>query len=135
MRALGCGAALAALRRLASEPFAVDAGLPVGRSCARRSRPGCSRAHGIPLDRALEVLPAVVLDDAGAEVLGHGRPVAVAIAADAALVGAGERSVVIRDAAGRALALGELRPGDGAGRALAAPQVVFPWAVREGRAA
>lgn len=131
---LGCGAALAALRRTRSEPFGLEQACPWPELCAGEPADLLAR-HGIALDRALEVLPAVALDEAGAEALGHGRPVAVAIATDAAGLGAGERSVVFRDAAGRALALGELRPGDGAGRALAAPHVVFPWAVRQGRAA
>lgn len=125
---LGCGAALASLRRLRSEPFGIeqacswpelDAG---GAALLERS--------GIGLDRALEVLPAIALDAAGAEALGHGRPVAVAPAG--ARIGAGARSVVLRDGAGRALALGELRPGAREDEALAVPNVVFPWAVREG---
>lgn len=129
---LGCGAALAGLRRTRSEPFAVE------QACAWAdlvpSEPAELLArHGIPLDRALDVLPAVVLDEPGVEALGHGRPAAVA--PDGAPVGAGERSVVLRDAAGRALALGELRPGEREGEVVAAPQVVFPWAVREGRPA
>ena len=47
-------------------------------------------------------------------------------------LGAGPRSVVFRDAAGRALALGEASAAGAAG-ACARPHVVFPWAVREGR--
>lgn len=129
---LGCGAALAGLRRTRSEPFGVE------QACAWSdlvaSEPGALlERHGIALDRALEVLPAIALDEAGADALGHGRPVAVA--PGGAPVGAGERSVVLRDLAGRALALGELRQGAREGEALAAPQVVFPWAVREGKPA
>jgi hypothetical protein len=46
--------------------------------------------------------------------------------------GAGPRSIVFRDAAGRALALGELvRSGPDT---LACPHVVFPWAVGSGAA-
>ena len=124
---LGCGGALAALRRLRSEPFDVrdaiawDALVPAGRD-------GAIASHGIPLDRALDVLPAVVLDAPGAESLGHGRPVAV----DPAPATDG-RGVVLRDGAGRALALADVR--ESAGGAWAHPRVVFPWAVREGRAA
>lgn len=128
--ALGCGAALADLRRLASEPFAVT------RACAwevldEARRAETLAAHGIPLDRALETLPAVVLDAAGVDALGHGQPSAVAHAPQGA---SGARSVVLRDAEGLALALGEVRQAAGGG-AFAHPQVVFPWAVREGRAA
>jgi hypothetical protein len=50
-------------------------------------------------------------------------------------VDTGARSIVIRAADGRALALGGLRRTADAGAALCAcPHVVFPWAVREGRA-
>jgi hypothetical protein len=87
----------------------------------------------LPLDEALGVLPAVTLEPAGAEAIGRGQPAAVD--AGGAPIGAGPRTVVFRDPQGRALALGELRAGDLPGRALACPQVVFPWAVREGRAA
>ncbi|MEQ1834061.1 MAG: hypothetical protein ABL977_13480, partial [Candidatus Eisenbacteria bacterium] len=75
------------------------------------------------------------LDDAGLEAVGRGQ--AAAAAADAAgdptLVGAGPRSVVLRSPAGRALALGELALERGLVRAR--PNVVFPWAVREGKVA
>jgi len=128
--ALGCGAALANLRRLASEPFTVE------RGCAWEALDEslCAEtiaSHGILLDRALDTLPAVVLDATGVDALGHGQPAAV----DRAPGGAsGPRSVVLRDGDGRALALGEVREAPGGG-AFAHPQVVFPWAVREGRAA
>jgi len=50
-------------------------------------------------------------------------------------VGAGPRSIVIRAADGSPLALGELRRAAEEGTPLlACPNVVFPWAVREGRA-
>lgn len=128
--ALGCGAALAALRRTRSEPFTVDAACPWAALAAPEPAAVLDR-HGIALDRALDVLPAVVLDADGVVALGHGR--AVPVAPGDAPVGAGARSVVLRDAAGRALALGELEPA--AGAALARPHVVFPWAVRGGGAA
>ena len=129
-RALGCGAALAELRRLRSEPFGVE------RACGWEKLSPADAADvierwGVPLDRALAVLPAVVLDAAGAGAIGRGQGPRVQHVA--APVGAGPRSVVFRDASGRALALGELRSeGDGV---RARPAVVFPWAVREGGAA
>lgn len=129
---LGCGAALAALRRLRSEPFGIEQACAWGDFDAPDPAALLAR-HGIGLDRALDVLPAVVLDEPGAAALGRGR--AVAVAPGRAPVGAGERSIVIRDGAGRALALGELKPGPREGEALAAPNVVFPWSVREGRVA
>ena len=51
-----------------------------------------------------------------------------------AWVGAGPRSVVVRDPNGAAIALGELRPGRTPEFARLRPNVVFPWAVRQGRA-
>ena len=130
--ALGCGGALAGLRRTASLPF------DVARACGLQALVELApqdviAAHAVPLDEALGVLPGVTLDHAGVEAIGRGQ--FAAVDAGAAPVGAGPRSVVLRDGAGRALALGELRAGEMPGRALACPQVVFPWAVREGRAA
>jgi tRNA pseudouridine55 synthase len=128
-RALGCGAALTGLRRLRSEPFTLASACPWE---ALLTVPAAEllAGWGVPLDRALETLPAVVLDAAGAEALGHGQGPHVASAS--APAGAGPRSVVFRNSSGRALALGELRAeGDGL---RARPSVVFPWAVREGRA-
>ncbi len=128
--ALGCGAALANLRRLASEPFTVAQACAWGALDESR-RAETIAAHGIVLDRALGTLPAVVLDAAGVDALGHGRPVA---ADRVPACAGGPRSVVLRDGGGRALALGEVREAPGGG-AFAHPQVVFPWAVREGRPA
>lgn len=125
--ALGCGAALASLRRLRSEPFDVEHACTLADLDA--AAPEVLARHGVPLDRALEALPAVTLDGAGAEALGFGRPCAVPPGAGP--LAAGPRSVVLRDGAGRALALGELRLAADGG-ALAHPAVVFPWAVREG---
>jgi tRNA pseudouridine55 synthase len=127
--ALGCGAALAALRRTGSDPFTLAQACPWEELDGRDGAAPLER-HGIVLDRALDVLPAVTLDGAGEEAIGHGRPAAVPPAG--APVGAGERSVVFRTADGRALALGELLPGATAGEAFARPHVVFPWAVRGG---
>ncbi|NOT34221.1 MAG: hypothetical protein HOP12_08645, partial [Candidatus Eisenbacteria bacterium] len=86
---------------------------------------------GVPLDQALVVLPAVTLDAAGVAAIGvGGRP---AVDPGEAPLAAGPRSVVFRDSAGRALALGELTCDPAAsGSVTAHPQVVFPWAVRVG---
>lgn len=130
--ALGCGAALTALRRTGSEPFTVDAACPwsvLWEEPAER----VLAAHGIPLDRALETLPSVTLDDSGATALGHGQRVLVGEGKSP--IGAGARSVVLRNRAGRALALGELVRNAADDRVQACPNVVFPWAVREGRPA
>lgn len=125
---LGSGAVLAALRRVRSEPFSLE------QACAwpelePRTAGELLARRGIPLDRALEVLPALVLAPAQAEALGRGQ--SPRVEPGPAPLGGGPRSVVFRDADGHALALGELaREGDGVH---ARPVVVFPWAVREGR--
>ncbi len=126
-RALGCGAALAALRRVASAPFAVDGACGWDDLAAERRDATLAR-FGIPIDRALDVLPGLTLDAMGAEAIGHGRGVAVAPSAEPGA------TLVLRDAAGRALALADVRAGAN-GAPQAQPRVVFPWAVREGRAA
>ena len=129
--ALGCGAALASLRRLRSEPFGLE------RAVTLADLDACSREEvleraGVPLDQALEVLPAVLLDPGAAASVGAGgRP---AVTPGDAPIGAGPRSIVFRDGAGMALALGELC-ADAADphRVLACPRVVFPWTVGSGR--
>jgi tRNA pseudouridine55 synthase len=127
---LGCGAALAALRRLRSEPFTLlEATTLAGLEAAEPAQ--LLEAHGVQLDRALAVLPALRLDVAAVEAIGHGQGPRVE-PGDLPLA-AGPRSVVFRDPGGHALALGELRrEGDGV---RARPSVVFPWAVREGKTA
>jgi len=142
--ALGSGAALAGLRRLRSEPFGIETALPLRALDTMPAEEAIARA-GIPLDCALEVLPAVTLDDAEVARVGYGGKVgldrarAEAMGLGAALA-AGARSVVLRAATvpegspGHALALGEVVPDparpDGV---LVCPHVVFPWAVRQGR--
>jgi tRNA pseudouridine55 synthase len=129
--ALGCGAALAALRRLRSEPFGLERAVTLPELDRRPPAEVLQRA-GTPLSEALAVLPALVLDEDAAAALGMGgRP---AVDPGTAPLGAGPRSVVLRDRRGEPLALGELRPDERhAGRVLACPRVVFPWAVRSGR--
>ncbi|MBI3538979.1 MAG: tRNA pseudouridine(55) synthase TruB [Candidatus Eisenbacteria bacterium] len=129
--ALGTGAALASLRRTRSEPFGLEQALPLAE--LERLAPAESLARaGTPLDRALAILPAIALDAAAAEAIGRGGRPSLADPADAP-VGAGPRSVVLRDPTGRALALCELRAHPAGTGVIACPHVVFPWAVREGR--
>lgn len=127
---LGCGAALAALRRTRSEPFALE------QACAWEELEGAAPPEllaraGIPLDRALETLPAVTLLPGAAASLGLGQ--SPLVEPGPAPVGAGPRSVVFRNPLGRALALGALESGRDGVRAR--PTVVFPWAVVTGRPA
>src|SRR5262249_51091066 len=55
--ALGCGAALSALRRLRSEPFGIERSLTPDQLADLTREEALARA-GTPLDRALDVLPA-----------------------------------------------------------------------------
>jgi len=127
---LGCGATLAALRRTRSEPFTLL------QSCRLEALDTADPAtllaqQGVPLDSALEVLPALRLEAAAATAIGQGQ--APRVEPGTAPLGAGPRSVVFRDASGHALALGELRrEADGV---RARPSVVFPWAVVVGKGA
>jgi len=126
---LGCGAALAELRRLRSEPFHVAGACSVAELDERGA--AVLERHGVPLDRALDVLPAVTLDEAAAEAIGRGQQPLVTVTAALPVEG-DPRGTVFRDATGRALALGSLGVIDGV-RLRARPAVVFPWAVRAGR--
>jgi tRNA pseudouridine55 synthase len=133
---LGCGAALQALRRLRSEPFGLEHAI-APRDLDLRSPEEVLATAGIPLDEALCVLPALTLDDAAIERVGHGQRPSLeqhqAVAAGVPL-GAGPRSVVARDPNGRSLALGEVVADPASpGRTIFCPRVVFPWAVRQGR--
>ena len=69
--ALGCGAHLAALRRVGSGPFGVEEAL----SCDRKSGHGAEafRAKALPPERALSFLPRVRLRDDESARLRHGR--------------------------------------------------------------
>ncbi|TMQ68545.1 MAG: tRNA pseudouridine(55) synthase TruB [Candidatus Eisenbacteria bacterium] len=132
-QALGTGAALESLRRLRSEPFGLDHAVRLGDLDELPPHEVLAKA-GRPLDESLAVLPAVTLEPAAALRIGAGgRP---AVTRGDAPLGGGPRSVVLRDGAGHALALGELHahPEDPA-LAIACPRVVFPWAVRTGRGA
>ncbi len=130
-QSLGCGAALQALRRLRCEPFGLDRAVRL-RDIETEPASVVFERAGIALDEALLVLPAVTLDAEALGAIGFGgRPT---VDAPEVPLGTGPRSLVFRDAAGRAAALGELRPAlESPGRVLACPDVVFPWAVRQGR--
>jgi len=131
---LGCGAALAALRRLASEPFTVAGAVPLHRLTAESPEAVWAEA-GWTLERALAHMPQLTLEPLECLEVGFGRQPAIAAARAAALpIEAGERSLVLVDAAGAVLGLGELtRAPDGALRLC--PHVILPWAVRDGRLA
>lgn len=122
---LGCGAALAALRRLASAPF--DLSRSVTSLELRELDPGqIWDKAGIPLDRALAHFPRRILAPAEIERVGHGNPVA-RTAADGA-----EGPMVLVDGAGTPLGIAAWRDAD-AETGWLQPSLVFPWAVREGK--
>jgi tRNA pseudouridine55 synthase len=130
--AVGVGAALTGLRRTRSEPFGLDRAVSL-EELDRLTPAEVIEKGGTALDDALRVLPSVVLDESAAIEAGMGGHPLVP-RGDAPLAG-GARSVVLRDQAGQALALGELTAADRSDHAIACPHVVFPWAVRTGRRA
>jgi tRNA pseudouridine55 synthase len=129
-RRLGCGGALESLRRLRSEPFGLDRALPLS-ALDTLAHDEVWAGCGLSLEEALAHLPHVDLDAAAVAGIGHGSAVPLPDAGGLPVAG-GERSVVLRDAEGRVLALGEVS-ADGGGGAVVRPHVVFPWAVRRGR--
>jgi tRNA pseudouridine55 synthase len=131
-RRLGAGGALAALRRTRSEPFSIERALPM--RGLEALEPGEAWARGgIPLEEALAGLPRVRLDAAQAETVGHGgRPLISAGGEAPAPLGAGARSVALVGPAGEILGLGGLEAAS-PDTVRVCPNVVFPWAVREGR--
>jgi tRNA pseudouridine55 synthase len=127
--ALGCGAALATLRRTWIGPWSVEGAASMDELAAEPAERILARA-GIPLDDALSSLPAVTVDAEAAAMIGTGRrPV---VARGQAPLATGARSVAIRGADGHVLALGELQEHADPRLAIACPRVVFPWAVRTG---
>jgi len=131
---LSTGAALRALRRTRSEPFGLSRAVTLRDLDELPADEVWARA-GIPLEEALGVLPQLGLDPAQAAAVGYGgRPVLGPDAAAGLPVGAGPRSVVLRGPDGAALGLGGLEPDPvDPGSVRVCPNVVFPWAVREGR--
>lgn len=130
---LGCGAALASLRRIRSEPFGLERA--VSWSALERGDPRALwEAGGIPLEEALSPLPFVSLTGEETAAIGHGQAPRIE-AARLTARRAGAVRIVLRDPQGHALGLGEIAPIEAATAAVVTlqPRVVFPWAVREGR--
>jgi tRNA pseudouridine55 synthase len=107
--ALGCGAYLGSLVRLASGPFRLDAALPLDELRAILGRDELSR-HVLPPDAGLEALPAITLAPAECALLVRGQSVR-------APAGVGSTSLPVRviDESGRLVAMarcagGVLRP-------------------------
>ncbi len=132
---LGTGAALAALRRLRSEPFGIERAATWD-DLDRLETAELWERSGLDLEVALETLPAIVLDREGADLVGFGgRPVVASAEAPPPHVpiSGGPRSVVLRGPDGRALALGELLLDSGLDRLVACPHLVLPWAVKSSK--
>jgi tRNA pseudouridine55 synthase len=103
---LGCGAALASLRRTWVGKHAVDGAQPLD---AFQS-PDDVRAHLVPMDEALQ-LPEVVVTDSGHAILGCGGMLARAnLRADCPV---SEGWVQVKNEQGRLLALGVAVPSAG----------------------
>lgn len=125
--ALGCGAALAGLRRLRSEPFTLERSVTL-EELGRLTPDQVWEKGGIALSLALRHCPQLRLDDSECALLAHGgRPQRPLDEALAGLIGLGARSLVLCGPDGEPLALGEVR-ASAPGTALICPQTVFPWA-------
>jgi len=129
---LGSGAVLAALRRTRSEPFGLERSVTLGRIVSEPPEAWWPDA-GDSLEQAARHLPGLCLTRDEADAVAFGRRPEVTRERAAGLpIAAGPRSLVLRDAAGLVLGLGELEEGDGPGLRLC-PRVLMPWAVRVGR--
>jgi len=133
-RRLGCGGAVASLRRLRSEPFDLYRAVTLDELRALDAA-AIWRRGGIPLREALAHLPNVVLSEDELKRIGHGNPVRrEALERDG--VASPRSEVVLLDADDRPQALAEWSaPATGTGVdaevAWLQPRVVFPWAVIE----
>ena len=138
---LGTGAALAALRRLRSEPFGLERAIGMSDLDCLSPDDVWARA-GLGMEEALSGWPSLRLDSRGVAAIGHGAPAVIAEQGapasacgdgSALPIAKGPRSVVFLGPDGEVLALGELERGPEPGAWLARPHVVFPWALRSGR--
>src|SRR5262249_58555618 len=118
---LGCGAALAALRRTRSEPFAIERACPWPEFQARTPAELLAR-FGVALDDALAILPAVTLSESAVAAIGQGqRP---RVEPGGAPLEAGPRSGVFPRRSRPPPALGG--PGPARARAPAPPPGLLP---------
>jgi tRNA pseudouridine55 synthase len=112
--ALGCGAAVASLRRTGIGPMCVDDALQV--PPARAGRLELARRHLIPLDAMPLALPTLTLETASDVARFAGGAATTLLSAGSAPVGL----VAVRDAGGRLLGVGASAEGT------LKPQVVIP---------
>jgi len=125
-RALGCGATVADLRRLASAPWTVERAVTAD-DLARLPAEVLWAKAGVPLGEALERFPSLVLDEAERQRLADGR-----VIERAAEPFAGADPTVLRDENHVPLAVAARGAGPD-GREHYQPRIVFPWAVRGSR--
>ncbi len=119
--ALGCGAHVEVLRRLWVEPFRIPEmyTLDALEALAERGESALD-ACLLPIEAGLADFPAVTLDAANAERLGHGQPVRLEAASAA-------DPVAVFDGGGRVLGLARVEQ-DG----VLHPQRLFTWATPHG---
>ncbi len=130
---LGCGAVIAALRRLRSEPFDLSRSVTLAELRTLGPEEILERG-GIPLASALAHFPRVEVGGEEAVRIGHGHPLlrpAAEVPAGASSPAGPPAPVVLCDASGVPLAIGE-RLADPAETGLVRlqPRLVFPWAAR-----
>lgn len=118
---LGCGAHVAALRRLWVEPFVTENMWTLEQLQARfEQAPEALDACLLPIEAGLVNWPQVYLDAQQVHKFAHGQSIRK---------GEGQGEVAVLDMAGRALGLGEATPD---GRLL--PRRLFSWAIPAGKA-
>ncbi len=134
-RALGCGATVAELRRIASAPWNVEHAVSA-EDLARLPAEALRSKGGVPLGEALRRFPAIVLAAAERLRLADGRAIeratetlapGVTLAPD--VTPAPGTNVVLRDADDVPLAIATALAGPDGGISFQ-PRIVFPWAVR-----
>jgi len=128
-RDLGCGAVVATLRRLRSEPYGLERAV-TDEDLRTLDAAALWAKGGVPLGEALRSYPSVVVDDAEKTALGDGR----ALSRPAPAPGEAAAMVVLRDAADVPLAIAARAAGGAESGGRIEPRIVFPWTVRKGAA-
>jgi tRNA pseudouridine55 synthase len=112
-RALGTCGCVAALRRLAVGPFAVDEAIPLERLAAIGHSVAALGEVLLPVGAALAGIPALLLTAAEARSLQHGRPIAVLpVASRSSLQNVAADAIVCATANGKPVALAQIKGGE-----------------------
>jgi tRNA pseudouridine55 synthase len=110
-QALGCYAHVTALRRLAVGPFTLDGAISLDKLAAMRHSPAAS-GHLLPIETALDDIPALALSGEEAEALRCGRVVTPLRPSDRARIDLLEDGATIRATSdGRLVALAAIDKG------------------------